>query len=328
MTLCATATEPEIVMRLTVSKAGAVRHLKQRIEHGVAIRRRRVRYVEDLESARADKAAWIQSYSDLLRQLFHGEVGAKLAERCNDWTGRVYPEYAETALFVEQFYDEMDYRVSRLRAVAHQIAGMPETIPVPTSTKGEGDGRSGLIETGSGLSEVAARAASSEAAKREDAMPVATVEEVAANAPAAPSSGLFVTRGDPSPAQDSIRKFLRDLGIALLDVPLTRQHGKTEVAALEHDPAAAFAILLLGAEEAATLRTPGGCSAAVAFQLGYLVGRLGVARVCVLSDGGTDVFHDEHGVLCLPLDPAQGWHLQLARHLKRAGMEVDLNKLC
>ena len=30
----------------------------------------------------------------------------------------------------------------------------------------------------------------------------------------------------------------------------------------------------------------------------------------------------------LPLDPANGWHLQLARHLKRAGIEVDLNKLC
>ena len=54
----------------------------------------------------------------------------------------------------------------------------------------------------------------------------------------------------------------------------------------------------------------------------------GVPRVCVLCDGAADPFADPHGVHCLPRDAANGWHLQLARTLKRAGIEVDLNKLC
>jgi predicted nucleotide-binding protein len=149
-----------------------------------------------------------------------------------------------------------------------------------------------------------------------------------AAAPEPLSSGLFVAHGVSSPASESVRRFLRDLGIHLLALPATPQGNKSLVGTLEQGPGASFAVILLNPEDAAALATPGACRPAITFQLGYFVGRLGLPRVCVLCEGGSDVFHDEHGILCLPLDPANGWHLQLARHLKRAGIEVDLNKLC
>ena len=142
------------------------------------------------------------------------------------------------------------------------------------------------------------------------------------------ATALLVSNGERTPAADSVRRFLVDLGVDLVAIRAAAQDGKSAVAALEQGPAASVAVLLVGPEDANALRNPGGCSPAVTFQLGYLVGRLGLPRVCILCEGGTEVFHDPHGILCLPLDAANGWHLQLARQLKRAGVEVDLNKLC
>jgi hypothetical protein len=39
------------------------------------------------------------------------------------------------------------------------------------------------------------------------------------------------------------------------------------------------------------------------------------------------LFEDEFGILYIQIDQSDGWQLQLARHWKRAGVEVDLNKL-
>lgn len=317
-------------LRLTVPKTTALRHLKQRIEHGVALRRQRIRYAEDLEEVRAKKADWVSAYSDLLRQLVHGDAGDALVDSCNDWMGRVYPEYAEIELFVEQFHDEMDHRISRLRAVARQIAGVPEFVP-PITRSNAGADLSETRQTKSALiapsAEVAAAACASPSVPSapEDSVAVTEVPEVET---LSLSSGLFVVHGAPTPAAESVRRFLRDLGIQLLALPATPPANKSLLGTLEQGPAASFAVVLLNAEDAALLATPGACRPAITFQLGYFVGRLGLPRVCVLCDGGTDVFHDEHGILCLPLDAGNGWHLQLARHLKRAGIEVDLNKLC
>jgi len=39
-------------------------------------------------------------------------------------------------------------------------------------------------------------------------------------------------------------------------------------------------------------------------------------------------FQDSQGIWFLAVGTAEGWQLQLARHLKRAGLDVDLNRLC
>src|SRR5687768_4862325 len=119
----------DLTLRLTVTKATVLRHLKMRIEQGMSIRRQRIRYAEDLEEVRQKKAEWVQAYSDLLLQAFHGDAGTAVVDSCNNWMGRVYPEYAEMELFVEQFYEEMDYRISRLRTVARQVAGLADPVP-------------------------------------------------------------------------------------------------------------------------------------------------------------------------------------------------------
>src|SRR4051812_50050036 len=104
--------------RLIVPKMTATQHIRAHIQHGISIRRQRIRYVEDLEDVRALKTEWVNSYTETLKQLF---TASDVADDCNDWGGKVYPEFADVALFVEQFYEEMDYRIRNLPNVLERL---------------------------------------------------------------------------------------------------------------------------------------------------------------------------------------------------------------
>jgi hypothetical protein len=304
-------------LRLTVAKATATRHLKKRIQQGVAIRRRRLRYAEDLAEARAEKATWVQAYTESLRQMFHGESGQALADTCNNWIGRIYPEYAESGLFVEQFYEDMDYRLSRLRHIARLVEEMVEPVIVPSGSTPVTlvEPRAAQPPSAPSSSPPAARAASQAAPLREDVADAAPE----ADAPAA-SGGLLLTHAAGQPAVESLERFLKDLGLNVTTLPAVPQDPAVPAATpLERQPSAAFAVALLGA---------GADAGQITFQLGYLVGRLGLNRVCVLHEQAGEPRPNLHGIHAFPLDAGGGWHLALARHLKRSGMEVDLNKLC
>jgi hypothetical protein len=324
-----TATDALENLRLSVSKATAIRHLQKRIQQGVALRRRRVRYSEDLEQARAEKATWVRAYTEMLQQMFHGEAGNALADKCNNGVGRVYPEYADTELFIEQFYDDMDYRLTCLRNITRMVSEMAEPVLTPG-----GSTKVALVERAEPAPAPSATPAAAPATS-----PAATVVAAPAPSPApAPApekteeadvvvdteartavSGLVVTHGAAQPTLETVQRFLRELEMDILVLPAVPPEGTSAVAALERQPSASFAVVLLGSEDAAN---------AVTFQLGYLVGRLGLSRVCALYERGAENRPNLHGIHCFPIDAGGGWHLALARHFKRSGIEIDLNKLC
>ncbi|MFV1949401.1 MAG: TIR domain-containing protein [Anaerolineales bacterium] len=65
----------------------------------------------------------------------------------------------------------------------------------------------------------------------------------------------------------------------------------------------------------------------VTFELGFFIGALGRERVCALHKGKVEIPSDFSGVLWIRIDPEGAWQLKLAREIKAAGFEVDLNKL-
>src|SRR4029079_19495298 len=112
--------------RLVVPKMTAAQHIRAHIQHGISLRRQRIRYIEDLEDVRALKTEWVNSYTGTLQQLFSG---SEIADECNDWVGEVYPELAEESILVQQFYEEMDYRIQKLKNVLKRLEDMGEFIP-------------------------------------------------------------------------------------------------------------------------------------------------------------------------------------------------------
>jgi predicted nucleotide-binding protein len=64
----------------------------------------------------------------------------------------------------------------------------------------------------------------------------------------------------------------------------------------------------------------------VIFELGYLVGKLGLGRVCALYQEGMEIPLDYSDIVCVPMDSRGRWRLLVAKEIKQAGIEIDLNK--
>ncbi len=297
-------THPAIVVEVAVDNALTARLIHPReevagalrvaIEKGDDIRARRIRYQEDLDEARLAKLRWTQGSIDLLGVLFDN---SSVADYCNDWVGKIFPEYAEFGNFVEQFYEEMEYRLAKLRSVLSGVERVIETPGASMMPQAEGNAPAGEAPAAPAL--VAPRIAAVEL------IPPPVVRPV-------PASHVMLFGAIASdPAHRAVSALLERLGIGAY--PAT-------------DPLAA------GATDAAVFIAPSQPADAAAvrvalFHLGYAVGRLGTNRVCVLHPASAPLC-PESRVVHIPADPTGAWQLQLARHLKQAGLNADLNKLC
>jgi predicted nucleotide-binding protein len=137
---------------------------------------------------------------------------------------------------------------------------------------------------------------------------------------------------------DAVARFIERLGLKVdvLEESEAVGEGRGTAERLQEQPDVSFAILLLdpGAVGAGP-RAAGDAAAAdatptvkedVIFELGCCVGKLGTKRVCVMYEGGVHAFTDKRGVQYVPIDPAEGWQLQLAKRMRHAGIAVDLNR--
>jgi predicted nucleotide-binding protein len=56
------------------------------------------------------------------------------------------------------------------------------------------------------------------------------------------------------------------------------------------------------------------------------MGKLGRRRVCALYKEGVEIPSDVSGAVYIPMDDRGGWRLFIAKEIKQAGIEIDLNK--
>src|SRR5689334_11085968 len=108
-------------LRSTVAEAQA--QLTQLLEKGIEVKAHKTRSPEELEAARGRKQEWTTVTTDWLKQLFEDE---SVAEDFNTWVGRVLPEYADFAMFVENFQDEMHQRLLKLHSIFQRVAETPQ----------------------------------------------------------------------------------------------------------------------------------------------------------------------------------------------------------
>lgn len=64
----------------------------------------------------------------------------------------------------------------------------------------------------------------------------------------------------------------------------------------------------------------------VILELGFFLGKLGRNCVCALYQEGVEIPSNYSGVLFVQLDSGGAWRFSLARELKAAGFEIDMNK--
>lgn len=268
----------------------ALRALKIQIERGLEIKRTKIRYVAELERAREAKGEWTTNVMTLLKSMFNTDA---VADDCQNWHGKVLPEYADLNLFIEHFYDEMDQRLRKLHTVWKRVHDLPDESPKTAQ----------------------ATAAPSNPDFFDPPAPATAPRSPAAPA-LQPKAGAFIVYEHDPRAQNAVREFCGKLGFEAAEITAGADAHATIVEQLDQHAQLAFGLILSRADQAPK-----------AFELGYCVGRLGLKRVFILSPSDEKLAVDEHGLLHIPLDPADGWQLHLARQLKRAGLEIDLNRV-
>lgn len=107
--------------------------------------------------------------------------------------------------------------------------------------------------------------------------------------------------------------------------------GRTIIEKLEGHLDVDFAVVLLTPDDVGGLagdppRLQNRARQNVVLELGLFIGALGRGRVCALYKGDLELPSDFDGVVYVPMDDAGGWRLLLAREMKQAGMNVDLNR--
>jgi predicted nucleotide-binding protein len=143
---------------------------------------------------------------------------------------------------------------------------------------------------------------------------------------------IFLVHGHDELALQETARFLEKLGQDLVILREQPHRGRTIIEKFEDYASVGFAVVLLTADDRG-----GSASDPVAiqqprarqnviFELGYFIGRLGKNRVCALYRPGVEIPSDYSGVLYQELDEKGGWRLQLAKELKAAGLNVDMNK--
>ena len=105
--------------------------------------------------------------------------------------------------------------------------------------------------------------------------------------------------------------------------------GKTIIEKLESNSDVAFAVALLtpddvGGSALKSILKPR-ARQNVIFELGHFESKLGRDRVCILYTSGVELPSDYGGVAYVEMDRGGAWQYQLARELKAAGLEVDMN---
>lgn len=147
------------------------------------------------------------------------------------------------------------------------------------------------------------------------------------------SRDVFIVHGHDHTALHHVARVISQLRLSPIILSEEPSGGKTIIEKLEQHAQAGFAVVLLTPDDFGYAAADGDAKLKprarqnVILELGYFVGRLGRNRVCALVRGEVEIPSDWHGVIYHPLDAGQGWQLILAKEIKAAGFDIDLNLL-
>ncbi len=142
---------------------------------------------------------------------------------------------------------------------------------------------------------------------------------------------VFIVHGREESAKETIARFIEKLTLKTIILHEQANHGFTILEKLECYSTVAFAIVLLTPDDVGALSTASHTLSPrarqnVVFELGYFIGKLGRNKVCALYTEQVELPSDFSGMVYIPFDQNGAWKLLLAKEIKAAGLDVDLNK--
>jgi predicted nucleotide-binding protein len=146
------------------------------------------------------------------------------------------------------------------------------------------------------------------------------------------SPKVFIVHGRDDVAKVKVARFLEKLGIKPIILHEQPNNGRTIIEKFEGEASDVdFAVVLLTGDDRGAIKDSEENSQPrarqnVIFELGYFMGVLSRSRVVALKETGIELPSDYAGILYVDLDDQNRWELELAKEMKNAGINLDLNK--
>ena len=146
------------------------------------------------------------------------------------------------------------------------------------------------------------------------------------------TSQVFIVHGHDEEVKTKVARFVERLGFEAIILHEQASSGNTIIEKIEAYSDVGFGIVLytacdLGGKSAVTPELKARARQNVVFEHGYLIGKIGRGKVCALVKGDIETPTDISGVVYVTMDNANAWHIEIAKELRRAGYNIDMNKV-
>ncbi len=161
--------------------------------------------------------------------------------------------------------------------------------------------------------------------------PATIDQEVIEGQPSSDSREVFVVHGSDHGTRDTVARFLEQLDVVPIILDEEASKGRTIHQKFRDHSSVAYAVGLFTPDDEGK---PAGSLAPlkprprqnVVYELGFFLAKLGDTKVCVLYSDGVEIPSDLSGVIYISLDKDGAWKLRLAKEMRAAGIEIDMNK--
>jgi predicted nucleotide-binding protein len=148
------------------------------------------------------------------------------------------------------------------------------------------------------------------------------------------SHKIFIVHGHSDGLLHEIARFLEKLNQEIVVLRERPSSGKTIIEKFVEYSNVSYAVVLLTPDDRGAAasepfeRQHLRARQNVIFELGYFIGKLGRDHVTALYQSDVEIPSDYSGVAFVPLDTRGAWKFELAKELKNAGFDIDMNLAC
>lgn len=273
--------------KLLIDLADAEAQLRDRIAKGNAIIETPPSNGAELESARQQYYTWDEYNSALLGRLFSTP---ELVREYSFWGIAVIAGRTSLGEDIAEFMGDVSRKIRRLESVI-------ERLPLYTPSRG-----------------------------------VSGSPKMPTSEPLTPRN-VFIVHGRNNELKETVARYIAQLDLTPIILHEQASAGATIIEKFESASDACFAVVLLTPDDVGCLapaKSMGDLKARarqnVIFEWGFFVAHLGRRKVCALVPEGVEMPSDMHGIVYVSLDQNGAWKMLLARELKAASVNVDLNR--
>lgn len=275
--------------QLTVGKDFFKQALKERIQIGEEIINRQIQTREQLDEAKQNNADWNSYNSELLKQSFNNE----------------YNEYKKSYDDVNFYYGMMGGRTQ------NELVEFKEKLQNKLTNLNQLLAKADLMK--------------SQVSEQMQTASPATIADTAN------SNNVFIVHGHNNEIKVNVARTLEKLGLNPIILHEQANAGKTIIEKFEKHSDVGFAIILMTDDDFGKAKNEDNLNPRsrqnVILEMGYFIGRLGRERVCPLYTKGVELPSDLYGLLYTEIDTSEHWKIKMAKELKAAGYDIDVNKI-